>query len=134
MTHWAEAYATKDWVPSNDPKGRPKYDCWDHVREVQREVFGRELDEIDPENYDIWALIKMLKENSEIGKWKQVDKPSEGDIVQLGHAKRPHHVGTWTKADGGKVVHCLEKAGVVAQSKLTLRMSGWGHLTFWTPK
>lgn len=129
---WPLKYQDRVWIPPQ-PDGT-KYDCWDLVREIEREEFGRSLPPIIPVNYGAHALIRELQRNEELKNWSKVPKPKEGDIVQLGHAKYPHHVGVWTEIDGGKVVHCLEGSGTHIQTIESLEVNSWGHFSFWTPR
>lgn len=122
MTHWARQYLGQPWVSGES-------DCYALVRRVYREVLGVELPLVDVTQAEPVRLRRLMEAESIT--WDAVQYPRELDVVMMSHGARPHHVGLWTDADGGRVVHSLERTGVVAPSLLGLTMGGWRVLGFY---
>lgn len=121
--HWAAGYIGRPWTP--------EHDCWAFVREVQREHFGRAVPLVDVDSYNLRAVIRAFRQHAQGQKWEQVETPDEGDAVLMGRNSDPIHVGLWCDVDGGRVLHCVRNAGVVAQAPFDLAVSGWTNKTFW---
>jgi hypothetical protein len=85
-----------------------------------------------PDNYNVFYLSKLLRDNPELASWEQTATPREGDVVMMGHSRREHHVGVWTTADEGKIVHCSRGVGVTARSEESMRAEGWANFSYWT--
>lgn len=121
---WAAQYIGEPWVAGRN-------DCWAFARRVQAEVFAREVPAVDIDALDARACARAIAAHPERLRWSRVDAPAEGDLVLMAHAKHPSHVGVWVSADGGGVLHALQGAGVVFQTRAALALSGWGHLEYW---
>lgn len=124
MSHWAVRYIGTPWSHGD-------HDCWGFFRSVQLDQFGRSIPAFPLESYKSMACARAVAGNPERSNWIPVDKPEEGDAVLMAHAKHPSHVGVWISADGGKVLHCVNGPGVVAQTVSQLKLSGWGHLEYY---
>lgn len=74
----------------------------------------------------------MIDAGAKGGEWERLKTPVEGCAVGLSH--RPdgkfHHVGIWTQADGGLVVHAVDGANVIAQNLSSLKFHGFGRIEF----
>lgn len=78
------------------------------------------------------VTVKMTKEAMR-GQWVQLSVPEEGAVVGLSHHRLFHHVGIFTQADGGLVIHALDGIGVIANSLQQLRNGGWNRIEFYAP-
>lgn len=122
--HWAFDYIGQPWVAGT-------HDCWGFFRRVQAERFGRVLPAIEPDSYRSLHCARAFAGNPERDHWQPTATPAEGDAVLLAHARHPSHVGLWIEVDGGGVLHCLQRAGVVFQTVKSLKAQGWGHLEYY---
>ena len=64
--------------------------------------------------------------------WTQVEMPSHGSAVAMGHGSRLHHVGLYLDLDRGKVLHCRQVSGVVFQTTKELHRDGYSRIEFYT--
>ena len=128
--HWATAYIGKPWV--SGARGPEAFDCWGLVRHVQQHTFNRPpLPEypIPPENRDeVKAALSVATNAPE---WIQLPGPVDRCAVALSRGSECVHVGVYLAADGGLVLHALERVGVVAESLARLRARGWSRVTFY---
>ena len=120
MTHWALHYLGRPWVSGES-------DCYALVRTVYREVRSEELPHFDLTQADPLALRRAMEAASG---WLDVPAPADLDVVLMSHGARPHHVGLWAEVDGGRVLHSVERAGVVAPSVPALTAAGWRILGY----
>lgn len=116
MKHWAISYLGQAWCPRT-------HDCWVFFRRVQREVFGRDIPAVEPANYRPETKAELLKLHPHRLAWREIDQAEllDGDGVRMSSAADPGHVGIWTAADGGRVVHCDKPFGVMATPLADLR-------------
>jgi cell wall-associated NlpC family hydrolase len=129
MTHWATPLIGKPW--RYGAQGPDEFDCWGFVRYVQRVQYSIALpDVLVP---DTWPAVRDLLENhGEHRNWNKVDTPQDGDIVMMARNRIPVHVGIALRANGAQgVLHCFEPSGVVFQPLPSLRIGGWGGLTYY---
>lgn len=129
MSHWATPLIGKPW--RYGAQGPDEFDCWGFVRFVQREYYEVNLpDVLVP---DTWpAVRKLLEHHEEHKRWNKVEAPDDGDIVMMARNKIPVHVGIALRANNTQgVLHCFEPSGVVFQPYASLRIGGWGGLTFY---
>ena len=120
--HWATEYIGLPWHATAE--GPHAFNCWTFVRYVQVKHYGRSLPAI-PYNDNLLALAKSFRDHPERGRWREVERPDDGDCVLLRQARYPVHVGLWIGADGGGVLHCSRDSGVVFQRLDALHMNGW---------
>lgn len=118
MSHWALAYLGKPWA--NGAAGPDAYDCWGLVRRVYAERYGLELPAVDVDAHAPLAVRHAFAAGR--AGWQAVDDRQEGDVVLMGQARHPHHVGLWL---AGGVLHAVEGAGVVHQDLRSLAAHGW---------
>lgn len=128
MTHWAAQYLGKPWV--SGASGPDAYDCYGLILAVYREQYGVDLPLLNVDATRSLSIAKAMRDY-EYGDWQPVDAQCEGDVIQMGHARHPHHVGLWLDSDGGRILHSLEGSGVVAQTPASLRLHGWNILTIY---
>lgn len=140
---WVYKYLGKPW--SRDGVGPDSYNCWNLVRAVHRERFGRELSdfEYEPGSGVSRKFASQDVEMEKLGNWVKVDSPIEGDAVLLGRAHRACHVGVWVGAAApgpGYVLHSVQPSysvkggGVCAQTIASLKCHGWGFMEVYRHK
>lgn len=125
MSHWALQYIGREWIAQT-------HDCWAFFRQVQRDQFAREIPPFDVDSLSRLSCARAVEANPERQKWSPTATPKEGDAVLMAHSKFPSHIGLWVEVDGGGVLHCIEGAGVVFQSRQSLAACGWGHVEFYS--
>jgi len=124
--HWSEQYIGAPW--RYGAAGPDAFDCWGLVRAIYAGQFGITVDAVDIDAYRPLAVRHAFERSDERSKWREIHlgKALEGDVVLLSHGYHPHHVGLWL--DGGGVLHAVEGAGVVFQSRQSLTLHGWNLL------
>ena len=118
MSHWATQYIGAPWVAGT-------HDCWAFARRVWREQFGMDVPAVAFDAASALSCRKALESAEERGHWQSVSPPREGDAVLMGKNARPAHVGIWLDTCAGRVLHCVEGAGVVCNDLMSLRNAGW---------
>ena len=124
MTHWIESYLGQPWVAH-------EHDCWSFARRVWHERFAIDVPVVAFDARSALACRRALEQQPERQNWQSTGVPAEGDAVLMGKNARPSHVGVWIAADGGRVLHCLEGAGVVCNDLTSLKTAGWRVLGFY---
>lgn len=122
MIHWASNYIGIPYqIGGRDREG---LDCWGLIRLIYKEVNGIILPNCP-------GIVKgdLRGDAAEIAReaherWKEMPGPVESCVVAMSQKTVLHHVGLWTFADGGKIVHCRENCSVVAETVRTLRLRG----------
>lgn len=133
MTHWAVQYIGIPY--REDAAGPDAFNCWTFLFHIQKKHFGRTLpfapDEIDVA--DVLGIMRKFRQaDLESLGWYPVTAPEDGDIVFMGHGKKPHHVGIWADADGGGIIHCVEGQGVVfARPAATSTRMSWRLIEYY---
>lgn len=121
--HWATNLIGKPW--------RPEWHCWGLVRQVYREQLSVELPEfptVDPRNVE--AFGRAIHAGALSADWAQIGAPEEFAVVAMSRKNLFHHVGIWTEADGGLIVHAQDGSCTVADSLPYLRQNGWKRIGF----
>lgn len=120
--HWTEPYLGL----AHEPGG-----CWLLFLRVQRERFGRAIDEVGvPES--LRERIAALRAGSATGGWLKVETPRDGDGVLMSCSKHPHHVGVYV-GDVGAVLHSCDGAGGMLHTMYHLQASRWRIVGFYRP-
>ncbi len=57
--------------------------------------------------------------------------PFDGAAVAMSQKMAIHHVGLYTTADGGRIVHCQDKANVIADTIRGLKLKGFRTIKFY---
>ncbi|MFC0243680.1 hypothetical protein [Rhodopseudomonas telluris] len=111
------------------------HNCWTFTRLVQRELFGRELPDVDlPEEFSRLWVSREFGRHPERSFWAQIVGTNgiviaeDGALVLMAHTRFASHIGTWLKTEQ-RVIHC-GKFGVVCEPVLALRQSGYFNLSF----
>jgi len=100
---------------------------------VKREEFGQVIPEYPGVNArEFLTVCRMIEAGAKGGEWVRLQSPREGCAV--GMSKRGdgkfHHVGIYTGADGGLIVHATDGGNVLAQPVSALRLHGFGRIEF----
>jgi len=127
--HWARPYIG---MPVADGgRGPVEVDCWG----LLRLIYLREFNLLLPELPGI-SVASVMERSSEfdksMGDWVEVQKPFDGAAVGL--SQNPpfmHHVGIYTTADGGKIVHAWKDQHVIADTLQGLRLKGFRTIKFY---
>ena len=123
--HWTDQYRNYVWSQAQD--------CWWFFRKVQMEQYGRHVPEIDVDSLDLRTVMRAVRDHEERNRWNEVNVPMDGDGVLIGKSSRLSHVGVFVAVDGGRVLHCDQKAGVLLQDATSLRLNGWNHIHWYSP-
>lgn len=123
MTHWATEYIGKPWRMASD--GPEAFDCWGLVVEIQRRLYGRNLETIQVDPQNLRLLIQTIRDHPVRLDWKPTLYPKEGDVALLRQSRHPVHVGVWLEVDGGGILHAAQERGVVFQNMRSLLLNGW---------
>ena len=118
----------KPWI--SGAAGPDAFDCWGLVRHVQRDFYGMDLSHVAVDRTNHASLVRTFEHSPERGNWRYERIPADGDLVEMGSARHPHHIGVYVAVDGGKVIHSVEGAGVGAQTVERLRLTGWTMVRF----
>jgi hypothetical protein len=122
--------------------GWPAERCWAFVVKVERELFQRVLPAQAPvstDGLDLRCVKNAFACSVEHQRWALrpparhglVDA-SDGALVLMSGAGRPHHVGVWLKAERA-VLHADHQA-VKLEDVVTLKARGFTRLRFYEPK
>lgn len=123
--HWATAYIGQQWSIAQD--------CYALVRQVYADRYRIDLPVIAVNALSTLAVAKSIA-GFDLSDWVEVTTPQDGDVVQMGHAKRPHHLGIWLDIADGKILHSTEHSGVIAQSVAQAKINGWRVLNIYRHK
>ena len=120
--HWAVQYLGKPW--KDGAVGPDFYDCWGLAVWVLREHFNTPLPPrpavLSEDDKQVVKL--MFGKDGNSSRWKAIEKPVDGCLVAMAGSKYSRlHVGVYLDVDGGKVLHCQQGKGTVAQSLDDLR-------------
>jgi len=118
--HWASDYIGRPWSAADQ-------DCYAFVRTVFQDRYGLTIPPVPLDARRTLACAHAI-DGYDLSDWRDVDRPREGDVVLMGHARRPHHVGLWVECDGLRVLHSVSGAGVIAQTATAARLQGWNLL------
>lgn len=124
MTHWAQQYIGREWI-------NREHDCWAFTRLIQLNHYGRDLPLIDIDAGDVASCVRAFTAHPEKQNWVAIDAPIDGDVLLMSQNKQPTHVGVWLEIDGGGVLHCIEKGGVIFTKRRDLSHLGYNLIQFY---
>ena len=128
--HWAEKYIGRPWA--NGASGPESFDCYGLVRAVYAAERGIDLPVICVDAHAPMAVRHAMASQSEYSHWIEIDgAPQDFDVVLMSAARHPHHVGVWV---AGGMLHAVEGAGVVHQSRASLAGHGWHMVVIYRRK
>lgn len=99
-------------------EGPERFDCFGLAAYVLRTLFDTDLPR---DGASILAARRI---------WRPAFRPSDGSIVVMRDGDK--HVGIWLVENGGGVLHATQRRGVVFDSPLGLRKSGFGVPRFFS--
>ena len=99
-------------------EGPDRFDCLGLAALVLREVFCCDL----PRDHASILAARRI--------WFPSRMPSDGSIVLMRDGDK--HIGVWLTENGGGVLHATQRRGVIFDSPLGLRKSGFGIPRFYT--
>lgn len=121
-------------------QGRPwgiEAHCWDLVRQVQADLFGRELPPVlIPDKLTAPELVRAFHSHPERERWQQSSLPRDGAIALMyrpGAHARAIHAGVYLDLDCGGVLHVDDPHGVVFDGMLDLNVRNW-RAEFYQPR
>jgi hypothetical protein len=120
----------------NQPWARDGRHCWQLVREVQRDLFGRELPvivDVAPVGTDgLREKHRLFSTHAELANWREVSTPTHGAvaIMSRGVSTMFTHAGVFLDVDGGGVLHTSAPHGCVFDSLLDLSARRWKPIYF----
>ena len=123
MTHFANKYIGCPWVAG--AQGPDSFDCWGFVRFVLLHEYGYNVPPVNINPNNLRDVLRAFHADLAFQAFVEVDKPQDGDVVLMRQAKNPVHAGLWLDIDGGGILHCVRRSGVVFQNIASLNLSGW---------
>jgi cell wall-associated NlpC family hydrolase len=118
-SHWTSAYVGKPW--SSGERGPRSFDCWGLVHNVYLTQLGIDLPQYaglkDVGSDEVKRLLGCAAES---GTWIELDRPQDLCVVTMGQAQ-VDHVGIFVAVDGGRVLHCGRRLGVVCSPLAEVR-------------
>ena len=120
--HWTDTYLKKKW----------KEDCWTLASNILHDQRSLMVPA-----YAIPSDLSSPKENSQrigegLKEWKRLANPKELCLVAMSKSKKfIHHVGIYSEADDGVIIHSELSNGVKINSLRELRTLGWKRIEFY---
>lgn len=112
-------------------RGPEAVDCWGLLGMIYAREYGISLPELPGASVDPIPTINARIEEAATGPdWTEIKEPAEGCAVAMSQNKALHHVGIYTQADGGKVIHSWDGHSVVADTFRSLRLKGFKTIKF----
>lgn len=123
--------------------GRPwsaDQSCWHLARDVQREVFGRDLPMVAVPPDASWRwMIDTISGHPEHQQWREVAyapgqtiTAPDGALVLMARVTQSAHIGVWLASEAA-ILHADPVAGVALEPVVKLRARGWSRLRFYEP-
>lgn len=120
--HWSTRFIGLPYSPGG--RERDGVDCWGLLRLIYWEERRILLPSLPGLVEDYEQLIS--RENLALATkgWVGMGRPCEWAAVGMSRKERIHHVGVWTDADGGKVIHIWNGKPAVADTPKSLLLQG----------
>lgn len=128
-SHWATKYIGK--LYEKGACGPDAFDCWGLFWRIMADDF----DIILPEMRGITLATALeqcetIKEGIQAD-WTKAARPEEGFAVAMSQRQAIHHIGVWTEAYRGRIIHAYEGMGVVASSIGEMKIRGFKVIDFY---
>lgn len=123
--HWATKYIGKSPEQVNY--------CWGLVRLIYAD-FKLELPTIEGLTRENAKAIAEEIRPWMIGDWEEVPEPFELCMVGMSQHEAIHHVGVYTGADQGRIIHCWGPHRTIADSFRGLELKGFKTIKFYRHK
>ena len=123
--HWITNFFGQQWHPT-------EYNCWSFVADVYDRILALSLiisEPIDAGNK--LGVAREIRIAASCGDWIEMEIPDEFDVVLMGRSTTGTHVGVWTNADGGRIVHCEEGQGVGSMTLKRAQDLGYKLIKFY---
>lgn len=103
-------------------RGPKKVDCWGLVYMAYRRVFNLQVPLYPGISLEHpLECTKVIREALQ-QEWTSIEKPVDGCLVAMSHGVAIHHVGLYTSADSGRVLHCFNKMNVAAETLRSIKL------------
>lgn len=125
--NWAARYVGIPYVPG----GRDAHglDCWGLLCLVYQEQLGVALPALPGVAEALRPSVREIAHYA--AQWSPLAKPSNLCAVVMSQKQVLHHVGVWTDADGGKVLHAWKGLHVIADTLRNLSLKGFRRIEFY---
>jgi cell wall-associated NlpC family hydrolase len=123
--HWATKYIGKKPEQVNF--------CWGLLRLIYAD-FNVTLPSVEGLTRENAVQIADQVRGQMEGDWEEVPEPFELCVVAMGQSKEIHHVGVYTGADGGKIIHCWGSHCTIADDFRGLKFKGFRIIRFYRHK
>lgn len=109
--HWTDDFVGKPYIPD-------QYDCVHLVVDVQKQVYGKDIEIPVEREEHVFLLSKQIDQHLETF-YEQVEVPQEGDMVLMKCKGRLNHTGVYVVINGvAYVLHNLRSIMSVALHKV----------------
>lgn len=127
--HWSLDYIGKSWEIGG--RGPDSFDCWGLLMDIYKKRFDIDLPNFEGINLEnVMIAAKAIDRNIKNDYWREIKLPIDECAVGLSRNKVMHHVGVYLNVDGGKILHCHNGIGCVAQSIQSMKRLGWTTIKF----
>lgn len=130
--HWAVQYIGMKHEAG--ARGPDRVDCWGLLCLVYRNQFKIPLPDFPNISVEGLCLIRQVIKKAIETDWDEVSIPFDGAAVAMSQSNNFHHVGIYTTADGGKIVHCWDAANVIVDTRQSLTGKGFRLIKFYRHK
>lgn len=127
--HWSRSLLGLPWQAG--ARGPCAFDCWGLLRHVYDIQLAIKLPLVN--GFDAADIISCKEAiEGELPKWKPLAFPVDMCAVGMSMSTRfLHHVGIYLALDGGVILHCHERSGVLIQSARELKQKGWRRIDYY---
>lgn len=132
--HWTTKYLGLPW--RNGARGPDAFDCWGLVWWVYLKELNIKLplySGIDA--LSVGLVSRTIRQETEQGsfggKWRRLAQGQEFAGVALGLTSLLTHVGIYTEADGGYILHAGESKSVIAIKPSKILSHGFKRIEFY---
>lgn len=131
---WVAPYLGKPWRSA--AHGPNYFDCWGLVWHVYFFTLNIKLpvypgiNEIGQCEVNALIIDAEAKSGTPESPWQRVEVPAEFDVAVMGSV-RTTHLGLYSEADGGIIVHCADGRNVVAETPYRLKASGVNKISYY---
>lgn len=130
--HWCARYIG---LPHEaGARGPDKVDCWGLLRLIYAQEFQIELPLLPGISVQSTMDINRQFTKEAIADWEPTTELFDGVAVALSQRSAIHHVGIYTPAAGGKVIHCWDTHATIADTFKGLRLKGFTTIKFYRHK
>lgn len=126
--HWSLKYIGLPYLIG--ARGPESVDCWGLLRMVYKQEFKITLPLFPGIGPDLVTVHRVISQS--VGEdWVEVPLPFDGAAVGMSQRKAIHHVGLYTTADGGKIIHSWDNQLVVADTTYRIWLKGFKIIRYY---